>query len=96
MSIAEDIVALLGAGTPLGNIVVNNGDDRWGRTCATTRREAAEIIDEWQRDGCENVGTVDDLQSAEEWLEENPQQAGAMPAERLNDENQMEPQQRPA
>lgn len=69
--IRHDITTLLNAGIPLKDIVVNEYDDTWGCTCATTREDAQSLVTEWQRDGCDDVPTVDDLQSAEEWLKDN-------------------------
>lgn len=70
--IRGEIATLLDMGVPLEQIVVNDGDDRWGQTCATTREAAQSLVDEWKRDGCDESASVGDLQTADEWLKDNP------------------------
>lgn len=68
-SIVDDIIWLRNAGECDNDILVFDGrQGDWGECSASSRSVVEEIIDEWgdSADGA----TVDDLPTAEEWLDE--------------------------
>lgn len=66
--IAADILRLLDAGVALSEILVNDGDDRWGANCAVSLANAQRLVAEWDADDADRGMAADDLELAEKWL----------------------------
>lgn len=66
--IAADIARLLDTGVALSEILVNDGDDRWGANCAVSLATAQRHIADWHAHAVDSGTTVDDLELAEKWL----------------------------
>ena len=71
--IIRKIFGLLETGTPIVDILVNVGNDSWGESMPTTRRNAEELITDWNNDRDEDnqldtEDTLAQLVEAEEYL----------------------------
>jgi len=70
-NIRNEIDQMVRAGHKIEDLLINEGNERWGDDCVVTIVQAQDTLASWEREG-QDCNELEPLIPAAEWIERNP------------------------